>query len=269
MILEDKKEFFRLHAGLRLHLSHFHDNVSAVHNFHSCHPVNRLLYIREYAGNSAYIYDYRADRKFLMREHRLYFYPCFREIDIFQERNLAYRSIHFNLELFGGGDLFAGSPVRELSGTMAEAVAELPADPWSVRDCCRFNAVLNELIAGLLEGSEESSRNPMLKNARYRELLDYVNEYLSAELTVEELASFMNMGREIFSRKFRADFGVAPKEFLTRMLLRRASDLLLTPNIRVKEVAARLKFRNEFYFSRFFRKHTNIPPGEYRRFYRE
>ena len=148
-------------------------------------------------------------------------------------------------------------------------VAELPADPWSVRDCCRFNAVLNELIAGLLEGGEESSRNPMLKNARYRELLDYVNEYLSAELTVEELASFMNMGREIFSRKFRADFGLAPKEFLTRMLLRRASDLLLAPNIRVKEVAARLKFRNEFYFSRFFRKHTNIPPGEYRRFYRE
>ena len=230
MILEDKKEFFRLHAGLRLHLSHFHDNVSAVHNFHSCHPVNRLLYIREYAGNSAYIYDYRADRKFLMREHRLYFYPCFREIDIFQA---------------------------------------LPAEPWSIRDCCRFNAVVNELIAALLEGDEEAGLNPMLRNPRYRELLDYVNENLSAELTVEELASFMKMGREIFSRKFRADFGLAPKEFLTRMLLRRASDLLLAPNIRVKEVAARLKFRNEFYFSRFFRKHTNIPPGEYRRFYRE
>lgn len=269
MILEEQNAFFRIQTGLRLRLSHFHDNLSFVHKLHSCHPVNRLLYIRKYPGSNAYIYDYKAEEKFFLREGYLYFYPCFREIEIYQEQDLAYRSIHFNVDLFDCGDLFAGSPVRELGGELAEGIAKLPAVPKSIRDCCLFNAVLNHLTAVLLENEEEFIWNPILRESKYRDLFRYVHENLSAELSVESLAAFMKMGREVFSRRFRADFGFPPKEFLTRMLLSRASDLLLSPNMRVKEVAARLKFQNEFYFSRFFRKHTNIPPSDYSRFYRD
>ena len=174
MILEEQNAFFRIQTGLRLRLSHFHDNLSFVHKLHSCHPVNRLLYIREYPGSNAYIYDYKAEKKFFLREGYLYFYPCFREIEIYQEQDLAYRSIHFNVDLFDCGDLFAGSPVRELGGELAEGIAKLPAAPKSIRDCCLFNAVLNHLTAALLENEEEFIWNPILRESKYRDLFRYV-----------------------------------------------------------------------------------------------
>ena len=32
----------------------------------------------------------------------------------------------------------------------------------------------------------------------------------------------------------------------------------------IKEISSALGFANEYYFSRFFRKHTGVPPGQYR-----
>ena len=107
----------------------------------------------------------------------------------------------------------------------------------------------------------------LLRRPEYRPLIDFIAANASASTTVEHLAEFMKMRPDVFSRKFSADIGVTPKKFLTRFLLRRASDLLLRPGCRVKEVAAELGFTSEFYFSRFFHKNTGIPPRQYREFY--
>ena len=106
-----------------------------------------------------------------------------------------------------------------------------------------------------------------MRRPEYRPLIDFIAANASASTTVEHLAEFMKMRPDVFSRKFSADIGVTPKKFLTRFLLRRASDLLLRPGCRVKEVAAELGFTSEFYFSRFFHKNTGIPPRQYREFY--
>ena len=59
------------------------------------------------------------------------------------------------------------------------------------------------------------------------------------------------------------------KGLLTRALLQRAQQLLLTTDLRVKEVAASLGFQDEFYFTRFIKKHTGLPPSKYRRQFRD
>ena len=87
--------------------------------------------------------------------------------------------------------------------------------------------------------------------------------------TVEELAAVRGMTRETFSRKFSASLGMTPKQFLTRTLLNRACALLLRGNRLAREVALELGFTNEFYFSRFFRKQTGIPPHRFRKIYLE
>ncbi|NSW89572.1 MAG: helix-turn-helix transcriptional regulator [Firmicutes bacterium] len=48
------------------------------------------------------------------------------------------------------------------------------------------------------------------------------------------------------------------------MIIHKAKEELLTSNSSIKEIAYKLKFSDEFYFSRFFKKHTGIPPSKYR-----
>ena len=84
---------------------------------------------------------------------------------------------------------------------------------------------------------------------------------------MEELAALRKTRRETFTRKFTAATGITPKELLTQAVLNRAGNLLLRGNYRVREVAFELGFSNEFYFSRFFKKHTGMPPHRFKELY--
>ena len=53
-------------------------------------------------------------------------------------------------------------------------------------------------------------------------------------------------------------------EFLLRMRMDQARQLLCDERLAIKEVSARLNFSNEFYFSRFFRKRTGMSPRRFR-----
>ncbi|MBN2641298.1 MAG: AraC family transcriptional regulator, partial [Victivallales bacterium] len=54
-------------------------------------------------------------------------------------------------------------------------------------------------------------------------------------------------------------------DFITRSLVRKASLLLGGAVIPVKEVADRLHFNSEYYFSRFFKQQTGMSPREFQR----
>jgi YesN/AraC family two-component response regulator len=45
----------------------------------------------------------------------------------------------------------------------------------------------------------------------------------------------------------------------------RACSLLATENLKIREIAEKLEFTNEFYFSRFFKKHSGMAPAQFRK----
>lgn len=63
---------------------------------------------------------------------------------------------------------------------------------------------------------------------------------------------------------FREAAGVSPMDFVIRLRLRRAMELLAGGGMSVGEVAERSGFASPYYFSRFFKKRTGMTPGEYR-----
>ena len=69
---------------------------------------------------------------------------------------------------------------------------------------------------------------------------------------------------EIQDRMFREFRTESIHEFLQRTRLDQARQLLCDERLAVKEVSARLNFSSEFYFSRFFRKHTGMSPRQFR-----
>lgn len=193
--------------------------------------------------------------------------PCFREVEVHLTPELEFLSVHFTMDLFGGTDIFQKQPVTVYSEP------EFAAKAWSglkegrslYAACELKGAVYRFCTRTLMQLGPEATG--LLRRPEYRPLIDFIAANASASTTVEQLAEFMEMRPDVFSRKFSADIGMTPKKFLTRFLLRRASDLLLRPGCRVKEVAAELGFSSEFYFSRFFHKNTGIPPRQYREFY--
>lgn len=266
--MEPGSDFFTLSRGLTLQVTHFTVNRARCDILHSLHPVNRLLFIREDAAGESRICDRETKTDFLLQPGMLYFMPCFREVEVHLTPELEFLSIHFTLDLFGGADIFQKQPVAVYPAPdfAAKAWSGLREERALFAACELKSAVYGFCTRTLMRLGPEVTG--LLRRPEYRPLIDFIAANASASTTVEQLAEFMKMRPDVFSRKFSADIGVTPKKFLTRVLLRRASDLLLRPGCRVKEVAVELGFASEYYFSRFFHKNTGMPPRQYRDFYR-
>lgn len=63
---------------------------------------------------------------------------------------------------------------------------------------------------------------------------------------------------------FRKALGETLHDYIQRTRLNLARELLSDPELRIKEVAERMHFTNEYYFSTFFRRLTGRTPSEFR-----
>ena len=66
-------------------------------------------------------------------------------------------------------------------------------------------------------------------------------------------------------RIFKEKYGVTPHEYALRLRYQEACSLLMLPTLTVKEIAFKLGFTDEKYFSVFFRRRSGFSPAIYRK----
>lgn len=105
-------------------------------------------------------------------------------------------------------------------------------------------------------------------HARFTKIFQLVEEKLGANLRISELAEAYGTSLHAFSMAFSSSTQLSPKDYLNRRLNQEAILLVIGTDLKIKEIAERLHFTDEFYFSRFFLKLNGISPSHYRkRFY--
>ncbi|HJD32355.1 MAG TPA: helix-turn-helix transcriptional regulator, partial [Candidatus Eisenbergiella stercorigallinarum] len=62
--------------------------------------------------------------------------------------------------------------------------------------------------------------------------------------------------------------GITPGVYLNRLVLDRACLLLLSGEMSIAEVAERLGFSDQFYFTKYFRRQMDMTPSAYRKLMR-
>ncbi|MDQ1128343.1 AraC family transcriptional regulator [Microbacterium sp. SORGH_AS_0888] len=91
-----------------------------------------------------------------------------------------------------------------------------------------------------------------------------VAEEPGREWTLESLASLGAMSRTVLAERFRAAFGTSPASFVTETRMRRAMEML-EAGASVTETSRALGYGSDEGFSRAFRRHTGMPPSQWRR----
>lgn len=99
---------------------------------------------------------------------------------------------------------------------------------------------------------------------RADDLTLYMRDHIGCDIGIQELASVARTSPTHFARLFRATFNCTPHQYLTRLRLRRAKELLATTNLPVGQVGAACGFPDHAYFSSLFRRHVGLPPAAYR-----
>ena len=80
-------------------------------------------------------------------------------------------------------------------------------------------------------------------------------------LDIPQVCAYGYLSVSTLQRAFQKRFGMSPKQYLLRLRMSRALELLAEGRYSVKEIAFRCGFTDEKYFSRAFRKKYGHPPS--------
>ncbi|WP_274652984.1 response regulator transcription factor [Paenibacillus humicola] len=93
-------------------------------------------------------------------------------------------------------------------------------------------------------------------------MLQYIHDNFAEDITLAELADKVSISRNYLSNIFKNVTGDTFNNYLTRVRMEKAKELLLEKKMLVYEVAERVGYKNVPYFSTLFKKFTGMNPTE-------
>ena len=127
-----------------------------------------------------------------------------------------------------------------------------------------------------LSGQESAIRFVRNVNMEFKKLMDgdreypsiarakvYVEEHLAGDISLEDVAEYVSLSANYFSKLFHRRTGQKFTAYITDKKVKAAKALLLSGNKNVGEIAAELGFENTTYFSQVFKKATGVTPQAY------
>ncbi|RPE72116.1 AraC family transcriptional regulator [Pacificibacter maritimus] len=97
------------------------------------------------------------------------------------------------------------------------------------------------------------------------QFFNLVELHLQNHWTVAEYASRIGVSRDRLNDAVRRAIGRPPHQHIQKRLTEEAKALLVTTNLQVAEIGYKLGFGDAAYFTRFFKRHEKLAPGEFRR----
>ncbi len=96
---------------------------------------------------------------------------------------------------------------------------------------------------------------------------DYIHTFFNANITIEDICNEINLSPFHFIRIFREKTGVSPHQYLLKVRIGKAEEILRSGNYSVTETALLCGFVSLPHFSSTFKKITGHSPGEYKKLY--
>lgn len=136
-----------------------------------------------------------------------------------------------------------------------------------------FEAVASSYITRILTdaivihmGGNESldDRAPLQYAETVQQAIRYISDNHQEPIKVEDIADYVHLSPNYFSRLFKQATGCTTTEYLIKYRLRIAKELLAGTDVSLGEVAQTAGFCSQSYFSKMFRRFEGMTPFEYR-----
>jgi AraC-like DNA-binding protein len=92
----------------------------------------------------------------------------------------------------------------------------------------------------------------------------FINEHSDDELSLTKVAKFSNISGNHLSEKFKEVTGINFVDYISRIRVGKARDLLQNSNLRISEIAFAVGFQSLSQFNRVFKKLTRKSPTQFR-----
>lgn len=152
--------------------------------------------------------------------------------------------------------------LQRLAGKLVRAVPEYCAHPGGRLPLARLRAWVCEILlesAAQLNETTKAEPDDVVQAAEA-----HLRNRLDEKVRMSEVARALGVTRARLFEQFKRGAGMTPNDFLLRVRVEKARELMANRRKSVTEVAFAVGFSSSQYFSTVFRRYTGQTPGEYR-----
>jgi len=115
------------------------------------------------------------------------------------------------------------------------------------------------LLSNQIVVRQENAEPPVIARAK-----QYIREHQSEDMSLGQVAKEVNTSTFYFCKMFKKVTGINFTDYVSRVRVENAKNLLLNPNLRVSEIAYEVGFQSLTHFNRVFKKILGQSPTDYR-----
>lgn len=127
---------------------------------------------------------------------------------------------------------------------------------------------LYEFMYLLVDNNEKNSLPPAIgdiQQSYMEKAMLYCENNFHTPITVQDVADYIKIDRTYLNKLFNEYINKSPKQFLMELRMNKACKLLLETNLDIYTIACEVGYKNQFQFSKIFKKYKTVSPSEYRR----
>lgn len=151
---------------------------------------------------------------------------------------------------------------------LAEGAAEQKQLEKLIENCSALDLLFQELgrhfAASITRLVAERTQQNL---GQIRQAKLYIEANYMKNLTLEELGSYLGFNPSYFSSLFKKETGSSFLEYLAKVRIEKAKELLKEPGLRIQDVALMVGYNDVKYFTKLFIKHTGMKPTEFRKLF--
>ena len=106
---------------------------------------------------------------------------------------------------------------------------------------------------------QEHAEPPVITRAK-----EFILEHQSEDLSLGQVAKAVNTSTFYFCKMFKKVTGINFTDYLSRVRIEKAKNLLLNPSLRISEIAFEVGFQSLTHFNRVFKRIIGQSPTQYR-----
>ena len=132
-----------------------------------------------------------------------------------------------------------------------------------------LNAAIDRAMKRLFPDEDFAADAPEGDNPVAEEVIELIKEHIdrnySDNIRVTDFAEQYFFSGEYLSRLFKLRYGSNIYEYLLKVRMERAKELLSASGLKIQDIAFRTGYSDTNYFSKAFRNYTGLTPREYRK----
>lgn len=115
------------------------------------------------------------------------------------------------------------------------------------------------IISNQIVVQNQNAEPPVIRRAK-----EFIERNHAEDLSLSQVAKAVNTSTFYFCKMFKKATGIHFTDYVSRIRIEKAKNLLLNPNLRISEIAYAVGFQSLTHFNRIFKKIIGEAPTEYR-----